>query len=252
MTVQDHDAIEELLPAYALGSLEAAEAVAVESHLDSCPDCRASLAGFQLMVADLALAAPEVTPGPGVRLQLLERVSASSGRVSQPPAATGGWRRRLRAFLTRPRPATAWQPGLILLLLFLLAGNIWLWTQNQAGPTVAAPATPLLPFTTLVMTGTDLAPEAVGIIYISDDGAHGTLIVEGLPDLPESQQYQLWLIKDGQRSDGGVFSVTPDGYSSLWIRAPLPLDQYPAFGITIEPAGGSPQPTGDRVLGYNL
>ena len=87
---------------------------------------------------------------------------------------------------------------------------------------------------------------------VSTDGEHGTLVVDGLPALDEERQYQLWLIEDGQRTSGGVFSVNPEGYGSLWVLSPEPLSGYSAFGITIEPAGGSPGPTGAKVLGSTL
>jgi anti-sigma-K factor RskA len=102
------------------------------------------------------------------------------------------------------------------------------------------------------LTGTDAAPGATGTIVISQDGEHGTLVVDGLPPLDEAFQYQLWLIKDGQRTDGGVFSVDSEGYGALWVSSPAPLSSFPAVGITIEPAGGSPGPTGDKVLGGSL
>jgi anti-sigma-K factor RskA len=70
--------------------------------------------------------------------------------------------------------------------------------------------------------------------------------VDHLEPLGPDQQYQLWLIKDG-RISGGVFDVGDDGYGSLTVRAPDPLDSY-TFGVTVEPAGGSPGPTGPRVL----
>jgi hypothetical protein len=51
---------------------------------------------------------------------------------------------------------------------------------------------------------------------------------------------------------GAVFSVDEDGYRGLEIESDEPLQDFESFGITVEPAGGSPGPTGDRVLGYNL
>jgi anti-sigma-K factor RskA len=60
------------------------------------------------------------------------------------------------------------------------------------------------------------------------------------------------LIQDGERTSGGVFSVKQGGYAAKVIYAPLPLADYSSFGVTIEPAGGSPSPTGDKVLGGNL
>ena len=60
------------------------------------------------------------------------------------------------------------------------------------------------------------------------------------------------LVKDGKRSSGGVFSVQDNGYGVLKIDSPLPLIEYQTFGVTIEPFGGSPGPTGKKVLGGSL
>jgi anti-sigma-K factor RskA len=93
---------------------------------------------------------------------------------------------------------------------------------------------------------------ATGILVINQEGTLGTLVVNGLTKLDPSQQYQIWLIKDGIRTSGGVFSVFGSGYGYLYIRSPEPLGSYTSFGVTIEPKGGSPGPTGDKVLGGNL
>lgn len=100
--------------------------------------------------------------------------------------------------------------------------------------------------------GTNAAPNATGLLVISLDGMHGTMVVDQLPVLGEAEQYQLWLIQDGERTSGGVFSVDTQGYKSLYIDSPEPLASYSAFGITVEPAGGSPGPTGEKVLGGEL
>ena len=67
--------------------------------------------------------------------------------------------------------------------------------------------------------------------------------------LDDAQQYQLWLIRDGERTSGGVFSVSQSGYTAMQVYSREPLASFDAFGITIEPYGGSPGPTGDKVLG---
>jgi anti-sigma-K factor RskA len=90
------------------------------------------------------------------------------------------------------------------------------------------------------------------MLFLSKNGEYGTLMVDHLPPLGQDQQYQLWLIKDGKRTSGGVFSVNLDGYGSLWVTSPEWLANYSALGITIEPTGGSPGPTGAKVLGGNL
>jgi anti-sigma-K factor RskA len=102
------------------------------------------------------------------------------------------------------------------------------------------------------MIATDAAPKATGKLLISMDGEYGTLVVDGLPPLDAGHQYQLWLIRDGQRTSGGLLTVNAHGYGVLEISAPEPLVRYPSLGVTIEPMGGSPGPTGEKVLGGDL
>jgi anti-sigma-K factor RskA len=156
------------------------------------------------------------------------------------------WRAQLTKLLQHNAPA--WGLAGLVLIVALLISNLWLW--GQLGRTQGAPGPSIL--RTINLIGTETAPQATGLLVVSVDGEHGTLVVDGLAPLSEEQQYQLWLIQDGQRSSGGVFSVSEEGYGSLWISSPEPLSSYSSFGITIEPAGGSPGPTGDKVLGSTL
>jgi len=105
---------------------------------------------------------------------------------------------------------------------------------------------------TIALHGTEDAPDAMGTIIVSADGDHGAIVVDGLETLDTAHQYQVWLIRDGQRTSGGVFSVDEDGYGVLWVSSPEPLAAYDAVGVTVEPAGGSPAPTGIRVMGGDL
>jgi anti-sigma-K factor RskA len=145
------------------------------------------------------------------------------------------------------RTTPVWGLASLLLIAALAISNVWLWQQLQRAP---ASAPGILP--TIRLTGTQAAPDATGLLVLSQDGQHGTVVVDRLPVLSDDWEYQLWLIKDGQRTSGGVFSVNQDGYGWLWIKSPQPLSSYSGFGITIEPFGGSPAPTGDKVLGTAL
>ena len=212
---QEH--VTDSIPAYALGILEADEQAEVAAHLDGCPDCQATLAAYEAIAAELAMAAPQHAP---------------------PAAAPAGrsWTDTLRDWLAGP----VWRPALLVVLLVAALGL--LLRPREA----TAPDTPAV--VTLALVGTENAPDATGVMVL---GSHyrpelGTLVVDHLEPLPPGQQYQLWLINGG-RISGGVFDVGEDGYGSLTVRAPAPLDSY-TFGVTIEPAGGSPGPTGPRVL----
>jgi anti-sigma-K factor RskA len=145
----------------------------------------------------------------------------------------------LQSLVNGPR----WRPVVLLFVVALVVGNVFQWQQaNQSDPNS---------WRRIRLTGSEVAPNATGIIYISADGRNGTVIVDQLPQLAPEQQYQLWLIQDGERASGAIFSVDNNGYRGLQIVSTQPLQDFTAFGITIEPAGGSPGPTGDRVLGYN-
>ena len=102
------------------------------------------------------------------------------------------------------------------------------------------------------LSPTDMAPEADGELVFERGGRAATLTVRGLPVLPADRQYQLWLVSDGQRESGAVFSVNSNGWAETAVEMSRAAADYERFGITIEPAGGSPGPTGERVLGLSL
>jgi anti-sigma-K factor RskA len=240
----NHVDVIELLPAYALGSLEEGEAVRVAEHLDACPGCRAELLSYQMVADRLALAAPDAVPPARLKQQILEQLQAPRQEPATEPHRSW-WQRMVDLF---QRTGPAWGLASLALVVLLVLSNLWWWQRaDREGPTVTAGG-----MRVVAMVGTDAAPAAVGTLVISGDGEYGTLVVDGLPSLEADHQYQLWLIRDGQRTSGGIFSVNPEGYGALWISSPEPLSSYPAFGITIEPEGGSPGPTGDKVLGGSL
>jgi anti-sigma-K factor RskA len=243
MPVIEHPS--DLLPGYTLDCLEAEEATAVARHLAACQLCRAEMEAYQSVAHQLALVAPSSEPPPELRQRLLARVqlSRSSGSaVAHRPRRIAGWPATGQAPAGRWRSLN-WRTVLLLLVAILAAGNVLLWQQFSR----LRQATP--PRQVVGLSGTEVAPGASGVLVLTADGRQATLIVEGLPPLAAGEQYQLWLIQDGQRSNGGVFSVDPAGYHTMPVLAPQTITGYNAFGITIEPAGGSPGPTGPRVLG---
>lgn len=232
----------DLLPAYALDCLDQDEMIRMTEHLSKCEVCQAELRVYQSVSDQLSFAVPQVDPSGVVKHKLMARMAGASEVASARPK--GGWAQWLAPF---QRLVPAWSLASLFLIVMLLISNAALWkrvSQNSpAGGQILR---------VINLTGTEVAPGATGLIVISLDGEHGTLVVDQLPVLGAENQYQLWLNKDGERTSGGIFSVSADGYGSLWVKSPQPLADYSSFGITIEPAGGSPGPTGERVLGGNL
>lgn len=234
--------IVDLIPGFALNSLNEYETRLVSEHLGRCDACRAELEAYRRVADELYLAVPHVIPPPELKQRLMN---------SLPGELTPAAARNTAAAKQPARPAPnrrwglrpAWALAGMLLVTLLAVGNIWLWQRLR---TLEA-STPEY-FRVVSLAGTENAPGATGVLVMDSDGDHGTLVVDGLPVLDPEQQYQLWLIRDGQRKSAGVFSVSPEGYGSLMVESDQPLYTASGFGITVEPAGGSPGPTGARVM----
>lgn len=217
-----------LLPGYALGSLDPEESDRVRLHVARCRVCRQELASYQEVTGSLALAVPEQDPPPWLESRIMEKVLSSGRRRSVPELL------RIRQPMLAAVAAV--------LIVALGAGNILLLTR----PFQSRALVPGL--VTVVLTGTGQTPQAYGTIVIDRDDNKGVLAVRGLAPLGASSTYQLWVIRQGERRSGGVFTVSPDGYGSLQVTVPAGFTGFTGFGISIEPAGGSASPTGARVM----
>ena len=231
----------DLLPGYALGCLDASEALQVTEHLESCEHCRVELERYAWVAAELPMALDMSNPPSDLKARILTRARQSS----QPDLQHGSAWRRLWDALRRSAPA--WGLASLALVLILAVSNLLLWQRLGLVENAGRES-----LRKVALAATDFTPGATGELVISRDGEYGVLVVDGLPGLDDSRQYQLWLIKDGARISGGVFSVNSEGYGVLYINSLSPLASYQAVGVTIEPAGGSPGPTGEKVLGGNL
>jgi anti-sigma-K factor RskA len=242
MAMEPH--VNESLAAYALDCLDKGEKEVVGRHLAQCAECRAELSNYQEVAALLPFAGELIDPPPDLKARLMAQVQRQT-QPSSPVAASPTGIDRILQWTHRSAPL--WGTVSLVLVLMLGISNFVLWGQVRQMQSTRPPQMQFVR-----MSGTQSAPAAEGIIVISADGDHGTLVVDKLPLLQAGQQYQLWLIDNGQRTNGGVFSVDPDGYGSLWVKSPRPLASYGSFGVTVEPQGGSPGPTGQKVLGGGL
>jgi anti-sigma-K factor RskA len=224
----------DLIPGYALDCLGEQEKRQVAEHLKDCASCKIELAAYQHVVSKLHQAAPLAEPPPELKQKILNSVAMHRAPMQTKPARTG-WQQlwdRLQG------AAPIWAYASFALVILLGVSNLFMLQRiNRLGAQTPSE------FRMVSLVGTEKAPKASGLLVMSHDGNTGTLVVDSL---------QLWLIKDGKRTSGGVFSVSPAGYGALAITAEQPLKVFSAFGITIEPAGGSPGPTGDKVLGGSL
>ncbi|MDX1996046.1 MAG: anti-sigma factor [bacterium] len=79
-------------------------------------------------------------------------------------------------------------------------------------------------------------------------GQVGAVVVNGLPALENEQTYQLWLVRDGHSLSLGTFEVDPNGAGTLIFRASERIEDFSHIGVSIEPRGGSTNPTTPHLV----
>lgn len=100
---------------------------------------------------------------------------------------------------------------------------------------------------TLKPVGEPAPTESRGVLYVASDHQHWYLKIDGLLPCPQGRSYQVWFInKEGVPVSGGTFDP------KAGVRVELSSETMPAgtvaVSITLEPAGGSPEPSGPAVL----
>lgn len=239
--------IEPMLAGYALGALEMDESIQVEAHLDSCPNCQEVLAGYRSVGEGLLFALPPQAPPAALRARLL--------KATLPASAKPAWWARGRSYLVQVFTLTAVLVLLVTNLSLLQRSNRLLETQEALAQQNQTYQTA---FSLLTYPDSQVAvvnhENVYGTLVYNPDDTLAVLTVRGLEALPAGQDYQVWLIEpDQDRISGGVFkSVGNEAYTSYVIQSPLALESFIGVGVTIEPEGGSPGPTGVRVLGVEL
>jgi hypothetical protein len=89
-------------------------------------------------------------------------------------------------------------------------------------------------------------------MILSSTGRDALLVTKGVPPPPAGSVYQIWLIKGGAGYRAGTLEVDSTGYGEAVIISVVPLIEFDAIGITIEPKDGSEGPTGASVLKGDL
>jgi anti-sigma-K factor RskA len=254
-----HPQHEEDFDLYALGALEGEEKQALEAHIAGCPACEAKLAEARGRVSLLALAAEPVAPPAAVKNRLMEQVRAER----LPSRAREDARSPERAGSLFGRWTLAWVAAAAVLAL----ATGLLWYQNikddekirQALKAAAAAQLKIENAQKLIEILQ--APDSVMISLASVDATQVTGKVcynarlgklacsTHLPAAPSAKSYQLWLVPmTGNPMSAGLIAPNMISTDDMWMTDVKAGTAAKAFAVTLEPAGGMPQPTGPKVL----
>ena len=229
------DDLHVLTGSYVLDAISEAEREEFERHLQNCPTCDAEVRGLRETAARLALACAVTPPA-----RMEQQVLAATYRTRQlPPLPADRPRRERRGVrpdrvLRFPRRIAVLAAAASVAVAVAL-GITQLSAQHQldhARETAIA----------RVVTAPDARVEAArtsagGNVTVVTSAALREAVVStsGMASLPSSRVYQVWVMSpSGARSAGLMHG------SSLLASSVRPGDR---IGITVEPAGGTTQPT---------
>lgn len=225
--------------AYALDALSPEDAATFERHLEGCDTCRAEVREFREVAARLGARAAEPPP-PALR----ERVLTLADRTRQdPPAATVADEADGATVTSIRRPRRL--AGLVAAAALVLAAGLGVSTllddDDPSTPALAQPAAQ-------VFGAEDAESIEVALgdgqlrVAVSQERGEMAVDARDLPDPGEGRVYQLWTGRGAEMIDAGVLGPTDTG-----AAMPLPAPGE-TVNVTVEPAGGSEQPTSEPIV----
>ena len=90
--------------------------------------------------------------------------------------------------------------------------------------------------------------ERTEVVYSLEIG-RAIFTADGLPDPGVGRTYQLWFIDDDRTRSAGTF-LPDEGSATVVLDGPA--DRGLVVGLTVEPTGGSDQPTGEVLIAQPL
>lgn len=231
-----------LAGAYALDALEADEREQFEQHLADCPECAEEVRGMQQTAAELSHTSV-VTPPPQLRVDVLKAVSQVR---PLPPVVDHNVVALRRARTSR----SLWQGLAAACAVIAIGAGAWGFSQHGKVDRSSTAAEASMVSSLLAEPDTSAHTtsfrQGSGTVIYAKDEHKVVLIGRDLPALPAGKTYQLWMVpQTGKAVSGGLFQVDQAG--DVTYSTSGDLDGFVQMGVSVEPAGGSAQPTPSTV-----
>jgi anti-sigma factor RsiW len=271
-----------LVGAYAVDAVDDHERAAFEAHLAECPECRAEVSSLREAASQLGLLA-ETAPPSGMRDAVLGRIGTvrplpplADDLPLTPPVASGPPAPHLDApthlvpvpapgdvdegrgstghestdveesrggvvVPLRRRSALTWLAGVAAAAALVIGGLVWSpWSDS--GPSTRLTATERVLEAKDAQRFVKVIDGARATIVRSPSMGKAVLIADNMPSAPVGKDFQVWFDQPGKGMQSAL--VMPHG-SAPTVTVMLEGDAATATGagITLEPAGGSPEPT---------
>ena len=224
-----HDEMLDNVAVYALGALPPDEARAVAAHMQTCAQCRAEYDALRPVVTAAATVEANDAPAPSPLLRA--RIMREVRRTASAPAT---------ATVRRTQMWTAVAAAVVFIAGGVFTGAALIEGRMHRDAAIIA---------TQAETMGDLA---AGKRYRFADGAvivRGSHLYMAMPKMqmpPKGKVYQAWTLPRGSKKMAPSMTFLPNGDETL-IRLPESADGVTAVAVSVEPAGGSLQPTSKPI-----
>jgi len=232
-----NDRLDELIALAALGELTADETTELDTLLATDAGAASELADALDVAATLQSSEP-LEPPPRLRAAVLASIAsieqvpaddaAPDPAVTSSPVSLDEARRRRRV-------STALAAAAAVVLIAI--GGLVVATRNDTSNDPIAAVLDADDVTTRSLEGS--LGNTLEVAYSADEGA---MVVTGddVPAVDDDETYQLWIVDEAGAVPAGTFR--PDASGHVGVR----VDADPSgsvVGVTLEPSGGSEQPT---------
>ena len=235
----NHVRFEELKDAFVLGALPEEERREFEEYLAAHPERQAEIDELGAVAGLLALSPREQEPSPELRRSIMDVVEAEAER---PRARSGSVLAGLRKFLSIRNLALG---AAALLVIGLFSWNMVLQgemrdLQSRVQSMQASEGDSRM----VALEGSGPARQVSADVMILEDH-RAVLMAEDMPPVPEDKTFQIWVIEKDVPRPSGVFEV---GEDQVAVVVENPVEGADAIAVTVEPEGGSPEPTTEPML----
>jgi anti-sigma-K factor RskA len=259
----DRPDIHTLTGAYAVDALPDDEREIFEHHLIVCDACAQEVAELQATAARLGAASFEAPP-PDLRSRVMaeidstrqERPHGTADASADEPDDELGARRTDAA--RSSRASTGWLTNVSVaaaaILVVAVAGlSVTISNLNDRiaqVETASSQVTDVLAAADATIVSVEGPSGGVGRVVASPTRGEAVFLADQMEGAPEEHTYELWLIDEEGASPAGLFEPDDRGRATRVMTGDIA--SAVAIGVTVEPAGGSPVPTSEPVMVFEL
>ncbi len=247
----NNERFEDLKDAYVLGALPEEERLSFEDYLAAHPERQAEIDELGAVAGLLAFYPQEQEPSPELRSRVMEVVEAEAEPRRVGGRSTFG---RVGDFLSIRNLALG---AAALLVIGLLSWNVMLQgqvedlqgqvedAQGQVQDLQAQVEEAQKQQSPTIELEGSWADQGANAQVLSINKNQAILVAKDMPSVPEDQTCQIWVISNDVPKPSGLFQPDRNMTATPITNSITKAD---VIAVTVEPAGGSEQPTSDPVL----